>query len=219
MSNQRDPNDSRDPKTFFLEQFLFTEGMTPLEKVMVLDSVTNLVVNMLTEGKKKASDLRDDVLEQIGSAQYKLLIDPKTAQTENPRILHIYNGTKRVFDVLFGKGDSPFKPKGGRLVGGGLMEQIQHHSQILNATTTKLNKLRQRQPKLVRQAEALRQAFQERGEAFGMNHPQVQQLGRAFDKLEGQIAQLEGKSQQISQLIEQLYVQMENQPAVQDENA
>lgn len=205
--------DSRDPKTFFLTQPLFTAGMTPLEKVMVIDSVTNLVVNMLTNGQKRASDLRDDVFEMISAAQYKLLIDPATKQTENPTIEHIYNGTRRAMERIAQLGQTAFKGSG--LVGSGLWEQIQHHSRILDATATKFNKLRQRHAKLVREAEALGQAFQARGEEMSQNHPAVQKLLLAFTKLEGKMAEAQARTSQLAQLIEQLHVQRDQEQEIE----
>jgi len=92
-------------------QPIFTAGMTPLEKVMVLSSVTNLVINLLTNGQKTQGDLQDDVLDLLNKFQYKLLIDPATRQFENPTILHIYNGLKGVMSA----GALRFKPVGGSL--------------------------------------------------------------------------------------------------------
>jgi hypothetical protein len=92
-------SDSRQPITYKMEQTFLNESMTPLEKMMAISSITNLVINLLTDGKKSQSDLRDDHLEKLNEFQYILFVNPKTRKVVNPNIGHIYNGIKGLMVV------------------------------------------------------------------------------------------------------------------------
>jgi hypothetical protein len=89
--------DSRQPIKYKMEQTFLNESMTPLEKIMAISSITNLVINLLTDGKKSQSDLRDDHLEKINEFQYELFVNPKTRKISNPKIAQVYNGLKGLF--------------------------------------------------------------------------------------------------------------------------
>ena len=92
-------SDSRQPITYKMEQTFLNESMTPLEKMMAISSITNLVINLLTDGKKSQSDLRDDHLEKLNEFQYILFVNPKTRKVVNPNIGQIYNGIKGLMVV------------------------------------------------------------------------------------------------------------------------
>lgn len=92
-------SDSRQPITYKMEQTFLNESMTPLEKMMAISSITNLVINLLTDGKKSQSDLRDDHLEKLNEFQYILFVNPKTRKVVNPNIAQVYNGIKGLMVV------------------------------------------------------------------------------------------------------------------------
>jgi hypothetical protein len=102
-----------DVSTFNLGQTIFTAGMTPLEKMAKLHTITNLVIQLLTNRERDITDLKDDVAEQVLRLQYNLFVDPATAQAPNPKIMNVFNGMRGIITLL--GADSIFRPKGGSL--------------------------------------------------------------------------------------------------------
>ena len=99
--------------TFNLGQPIFTEGMTPLEKMAKLHTITDLVIQLLTNRQREITDLTDLVADQLVKLQYNLFVDPATAQEPNPKINNILSGVRGLM-AYFGA-NSIFKPVGGSL--------------------------------------------------------------------------------------------------------
>jgi hypothetical protein len=99
--------------TFNLGQPIFTAGMTPLEKMTKLHTITDLVIKLLTNRQREITDLTEQVAEQVLRLQYNLFVDPATAQEPNPTINNILGGIRGLM-MTFGA-NSIFKPVGGSL--------------------------------------------------------------------------------------------------------
>jgi len=193
---------------FNLGQTIFTAGMTPLEKMAKLHTITDLVIKLLTNREKEITDLRDDVASHIVTLQYNLFVDPATAQEPNPKIMNVFNGFRGIITLLGAQ--SIFKPVGGSLVGSGLWEQIQHHSGVLDATATKRNKLRQKLARLEAIGDVLEQKLPAMGQVFELANPKVARIVDQARDITNKINGLDGKLAQLTQLIEQLHIQMGN---------
>jgi len=95
-----------DFSSFDTQKPIFKEGMTPMEKMVVLSSVTSLVIKMLSGGEKSENDLQDEGLKVLSYFQYKTYVDPRTATQLNPTITNIYRGIEGIIMA----GALKFKP-------------------------------------------------------------------------------------------------------------
>jgi hypothetical protein len=86
--------------TFELGQPVFTAGMTPLEKMTKLHTMTNLVIQLLTNREKDITDLKDEIASHIVKLQYNLFVDPATAEAPNPKIMNVFNGMRGIITIL-----------------------------------------------------------------------------------------------------------------------
>jgi len=190
-------------------QLVFRPNMTPLQKMTALHTVTDLVLQFMTDrmegGRRKITDLKNDVSQEIAKVQYALFVNPATAVNPNPTIGHISLPLREFIERL--GYENIFKQKGGRrLVGAGIPEQIQHHDRRLEKAHASLMRLIKKKNKLLDRAREMVNARNARGEELD---PEVMnRIREAMADIENKIEGRRQKIEEIAEILANLQAQM-----------